>query len=139
MGAPINALKGASAQQLKMLEMPTIESHFPFEFAEGGFRVETLDFSCNSCDAKMDMADVRGVVSNLVPRVLDMNLVGRCQKCGVVTPFRLRVHSDRVYDWQDDHGQWHKSKVYAGSASGVAMAVKDMFAAIKGRFFGQRG
>ncbi|QOX80875.1 hypothetical protein FY034_17790 (plasmid) [Trichlorobacter lovleyi] len=131
MGAPLSACKEATPRQIKLLEMPTVEGHFPFVFKDSGFKVEKLDFACNVCDAKMYPRDVRGIVSNVVPRVLDLDLVGVCPKCGINTPFRVRLHSDQMYDWQDDSGEWHRSKVYAGSLNGIRMAFKDMFAALK--------
>lgn len=137
MGTTIaNKPKEASNYQLKLLGMPSIAREFPVTFKDTEFKMETMTFSCGHCETNIPMADVHGTASQMIERVLDIDSIARCPKCEFITPFKIRVHSDRKCEWQTIEGAWKTFMVYAPTKTGVKMALKDMFKVIKERIFG---
>ena len=117
--------------------MPSVDTHFPIEFKDTGFTMKTMDFACGNCDKAIPIKDVRGSVSHLVPKVVDMDLVGACRHCGIATVFKIRVRSNRWCEWLNNAtGKWESFKVYAPGVEGVKDSLKDMFTAIKHRVTG---
>ena len=140
MGTSVAAKKAqpveANHHQMKLLGMDSIESVFPVTFKGTSFKMETINFTCGNCEHDIPMAEVRGNFSRLIEPVVDMDVVGKCPHCGFITPFRIRVNSDRRCEWQTMDGAWKSYKVYAPTKKGVMMALKELFSAIKERAFG---
>lgn len=134
--------RSANKHDLQLWEGAPVSSALPHKFADTGFDVSTLDFRCGNCEQMLDNKnDVRGNVSSLITRTLDFDLVGKCPTCGCMTPFRLRLNSDRWCDWLHvESGRWLRFKVYAPGKAGVKDSLKDMLLAARDRFFpGARG
>lgn len=137
MGDPMtNKPKEANNHQLKLLRMTSIERAFPVEFKDTGFKVETIAFVCGHCETDIPMTDVHGNVSQMIERVIDIDSVGLCPKCRFITPFKLRVHSNRQCEWQTMDGTWNSYMAYPPTKAGVKMAFKEMLLVIKERIFG---
>lgn len=117
--------------------MPSVDTHFPIKFEDTGFTMETMNFVCAHCDKAIPTKDVHGSVSRLVPKVVDMDLLGMCSHCRVVTVFKMRIRSNRWCEWLNNAtDKWESFKVYAPGVEGVKDSLKDMFTAIKHRVTG---
>lgn len=127
----------ANQHQMKLLGQPSISGQFPLTFEDTGFKMQTIDFTCGNCESPIPTDSVHGTISRLIKRVIDMDLMGRCTKCGMATPFKIRVHSDRRCDWfSTETGKWQSEYIYPPNRHGVKAAFMDMLKAIKQRLFG---
>lgn len=125
----------ASKQELSLWNGQTVASALPHKFSDTGFEVADLDFSCGKCGTKFDNTQVRGTISNLIARVLDFNVIGKCPSCGFMTPFRIRVSSDRICTWYNSANHtWQRFYIYPPNRSGVKDAFKDLIKAASARF-----
>ena len=121
----------ATPRQLELLQLPPLSSYLPHQFASTGFHIESLDCRCSVCDTVISNDEVRGIVSNLLPDVMDIDVIGKCPCCGIHTPFRIRIRSNRIYEWQDEHGQWHQSKIYEADWSGLRSVLADFVGLVR--------
>ncbi len=131
-------LHEANRREKALLAEPSIDGFLPFKFSDTGFCIQSLNFCCSVCGENIALRDIHGTNSNLVARVLDLDLIGVCS-CGVATPYRIRVHSNRWCDWLNSDGSWQHFKVYAPTWIGVRAALKDLRAVVGERFLGHRG
>jgi hypothetical protein len=128
-------LRIATQHQLKLLEHPPVSKIFPFIFQDTSFELKSLVFTCGSCNEPVDNEDVHGTCSHLIVSVLDLDLVARCFRCNIITPFQMRITSDRLCHWKDYEGIWQQSRIYEQNSKGLGKAWKDLVAVIKDRMF----
>lgn len=132
----MNHKRATTEQALKLLDGQPVSSSLPHKFEDTGFAVATVDFRCAKCEANLKNTEVHGYVSSLIPNVLDFDVVGKCPICGVLTPFRLRINSNRVCDWYHaETHTWKRFKIYQPNSKGVKTALRDLLSTTKSRFF----
>lgn len=125
----------ATKQELKLWDGQPVADALPHKFTDTNFDVADLDFRCGECGAKLDNNQVRGTVSNLIAKVLDLNVIGKCPKCMTLTSFKIRIHSNRTCKWyNNESNKWEQFYVYPPNRSGVKDALKDLIKAAKARF-----
>ncbi len=126
----------ATPHQLALLQMPTIDSEFPIVFKDTGFKMESLHITCRICGNDIPLNHIRGNMSRMLECVVDLDLIGSCEKCGIHTPSNFRINSERKCEWKDSDGVRHSFHVHPPTGAGVKGALLELFRAIRWRIFG---
>ena len=121
----------ATCHELTLLKLPSIAELFPFRFKDTGFELKFILFTCGSCEKPFDIANVHGTCSQVIESVIDLDLVAKCIRCDMITPFQLRISSDRYCNWKDHKGVWNQFRIYEPGRKGVTDAWHDMLGVIK--------
>lgn len=123
-----------SGSEVRLLEMPPVSDSLPIKFKDTAYTVSKLGLTCGNCGASIPNEQAFGSVSQMVPAVVDLDLLGICPECQIATPFRIRVRSNRLVEWRDQSGEWQSYTVYAPSRHGVKHALKDLWTVMRERF-----
>ena len=91
-----------------LFESPTVFSQLPIRFPNGSLW-DTFAGECAGCRATIATEDLRGRVSMPVPKTAEIEAIGFCVHCRLITRFHYRIHDDlRVMGLKD--GTWFEWK-----------------------------
>lgn len=99
-----------TAADSELLSQPSIASQVPVRFANGACWSE-VSGRCKSCDQPIPDGQLTGRVTRIVQSVIDVDAVGVCNSCTLLTRFRYRLHDDMRITGLTDGGwaEWRPS------------------------------
>lgn len=120
-----------TARDRELMAMPTMADQLPVAF-EDGTCWHRICGSCNGCGCPIPEADTHGALWRPLPHVVELDCVGICRACRLLTRFRLRLHPGRRLSWLTAGG-WMDAQApmpWRARLRGLAKAIL--------RFFPQR-
>ncbi|TXI24195.1 MAG: hypothetical protein E6Q67_02970 [Roseateles sp.] len=92
-----------AAADIELLSQPAIASQMPVRF-DNGACWSSITGQCKSCGQDIPDDRFTGRLSRLVPSVVDVDAVGVCDSCTLLTRFRYRLHDDMHLSGLTDSG-----------------------------------
>jgi len=83
----------------ELLNSPNLSGVFPITF-KNGYRISTLIFWCQVCNAAAPLLKVHGYLSRFVEGVADITAATKC-RCGEITTYRIRLRDDKTFSYLD--------------------------------------
>lgn len=117
-----------TARDLALLEMPSLDSQMPVQFANGT-QWHSLECECRSCGKVLPIRQVRGAITRQTAHMATMEAVGVCHDCKLLTRFVYRLHDDMRMTGPRQDG-WH---TWGGQQTGLIQRLKRLLG-IGGRF-----
>lgn len=95
-----------SERDKQLFAMPEVAASFPMKFSNGVVWSQVYG-NCHDCDKVIPSKFFRGSVTRPLERMADIECVGLCQGCSVVTRFRIRLYDDMSASSLLDNG-WER-------------------------------
>jgi len=128
-----HAQRNITARDLELWRMPSIQQQMPVVFSKDA-RWDEYDGHCASCGERIPAQDLRGIVRHPLATVAEIEAVGVCHGCRLVTRFLHRLHEDmRVTGLtRGGWGEWHPcpswtTRLRAGIRAVLVAALRDLF------------
>lgn len=84
----------------------SLSKHLPIIFGNGN-RVTCLSTNCLGCEAEIHSASINGELRWLLPHVVQVEAVGYCRHCNLLTPLGYRI-DDQLAILTLQHGRWQR-------------------------------
>lgn len=83
----------ACERDLELFASPSIQEQMPITLASGNTWTG-YEGNCQQCERPIDQTLLRGNVRCLLPTIAEIEAVGYCNECQLVTRFFHRLHND---------------------------------------------
>ena len=99
----------------EFFDLPLLSSLFPLVF-KNGVRWTRFSGLCGHCDRKLQQGEIRGSVTRPFDSVFVVDAVGLCGACGMITPFKYRLHRDLgITGVSPQTGEWARWQAHRPS------------------------
>lgn len=88
----------------ELLKMASLADQLPLTF-ENGSRVAHLGTDCLACGQALSSAEIHGEMRCLLRHVIQVEAVGYCRACNLLTPLACRI-DDQLTIIMQKNGHW---------------------------------